>query len=403
MRYKWTLLAMLWGIVFFNYADRQALAAVIPLLRDAWHLSPVQEGMLGSAFAWTYGLSSPFAGRLVDRIRRRVALLGGFQIWSLVCVATAFAPGIRSLLALRAAEGLGETAYFPASVSLISDHHDERTRSRALGLHQTGVYVGTIGGTTVAALLALRFGWRSPFLVFGLAGILLGVILQFFIREPERRARDAQGSFGTALRAILKTPSAVALLLAFVCANAVAAVLLFWMPTYVHDHFKQNLAFAGFTASFFAQSGSFAGAIFGGWSADAATRRHRGGRMIVQGGALLLGLPFVVLAGATTSLGLVIVAFVGWGFFKGMYDANIFASMFDVTPPEIRGTVVGVMNMAGWLFGAGTAPVLIGYIAERTSLSTAISSAALVYGVAAALLFVAAARNRASHAAIAGS
>src|ERR1043165_8440498 len=186
MRYKWTLLAMLWGIVFFNHAGRQALAAVIPLLRDAWHLTPVQEGMLGSAFAWTYGLSSPFAGRLVDRIRRRVALLGGFQIWSAVCVATAFAPGARSLLALRAAEGLGETAYFPASVSLISDHHDERTRSRALGLHQTGVYVGTIGGTTVAALLAQRFGWRSPFLVFGVAGILLGVVLAFFIREPER-------------------------------------------------------------------------------------------------------------------------------------------------------------------------------------------------------------------------
>jgi MFS family permease len=397
MRYKWTLLAMLWGIVFFNYADRQALAAVIPLLRDAWHLTPVQEGMLGSAFAWTYGLSSPFAGRLVDRIRRRVALLGGFQIWSAVCVATAFAPGVRSLLALRAAEGLGETAYFPASVSLISDHHDERTRSRALGLHQTGVYVGTIGGTTVAALLAQRFGWRSPFLVFGIAGILLGVVLQFFIREPERRVRDERGNFGAALRTIFRTPSAIALLLAFVCANAVAAILLFWMPTYVHDHFRQNLAFAGFTASFFAQSGSFAGAIFGGWSADAATRRHRGGRMIVQGAALLLGLPFVILTGATTSLAVVIVAFVGWGFFKGMYDANIFASMFDVTPPEIRGTVVGVMNMAGWLFGAGTAPVLIGYIAERTSLSTAISSAAIVYGVAAVLLFVAAGRNRPSH------
>src|ERR1044071_6581121 len=387
MRYKWTLLAMLWGIVFFNYADRHALAAVIPLLREAWHRTPVQEGMLGSAFAWTYGLSSPFAGRLVDRIRRRVALLGGFQIWSAVCVATAFAPGIRSLLALRAAEGLGETAYFPASVSLISDHHDERTRSRALGLHQTGVYAGTIGGTTVAALLAQHYGWRSPFLVFGIAGIALGIVLHFFIREPERRARDEHASFATALKAILATPSAIALLLAFVCANAVAAVLLFWMPTYVHDHFKQNLAFAGFTASFFAQSGSFAGAIFGGWSADAATRRHRSGRMIVQGGALLLGLPFVVLT----------VAFLGWGFFKGMYDANIFASMFDVTPPEIRGTVVGVMNMAGWLFGAGTAPVLIGYLAERTALATAIFPAPPVYGVAAVLLFVAAARNRPSH------
>src|ERR1043165_7711930 len=121
----------------------------------------------------------PSRGRTACRRRSR----GGS---STACVAPAFVPGVRSLLALRAAEGLGETAYFPASVSLISDFHDERTRSRALGLHQTGVYVGTIGGTTVAALLAQRFGWRSPFLVFGVAGILLGVVLAFFIREPER-------------------------------------------------------------------------------------------------------------------------------------------------------------------------------------------------------------------------
>lgn len=390
MRYKWTLLAMLWGVVFFNYADRQALAAVIPLLRGEWHLTPVEEGMLGSAFAWTYGLCSPLAGRLVDRIRRRVALLGGFQIWSAICTATAFAPGLGSLLVLRAAEGLGETAYFPASVSLISDYHGESTRSRALGIHQTGVYVGTIGGTTLAALLAQRYGWRSPFLVFGLLGIALGVVLFTFIREPERRETATRERFLDVMRTIVATPAALALLLAFVCANAVAAILLFWMPTYVHDHFGQNLAFAGFTATFFAQAGSFAGAIAGGWGADVARRRASGGRMIVQAVALLLGIPFVVLTGATQSLAVAIVAFFGWGFFKGMYDANIFASMFDVTPAAIRGTVVGVMNMAGWLFGAGTAPVVIGYIAQKTSLATAISSAAVVYGAGAVCLFVAA-------------
>jgi len=394
MRYKWTLLAMLWCIVFFNYADRQALAAVIPLLRGTWHLTPVEEGMLGSAFAWTYGLCSPFAGRLVDRIRRRTALLGGFQIWSAVCTATAFAPGFGSLLALRAAEGLGETAYFPASVSLISDFHDQRTRSRALGLHQTGVYVGTIGGTTVAAFIAAHYGWRAPFLVFGVAGILLGIALQFLIREPPRRdASDTSVTMRAALTTILTTPSALALLLAFVCANAVAAVLLFWMPTYVHDHFKQNLVFAGFAASFFAQAGSFAGAIVGGWGADAARRRNPRGRMLVQAAALVLGMPFVIATGATQSLQIAMIAFVGWGFFKGMYDANIFASMFDVTPVEIRGTVVGAMNLAGWLFGAGTAPVLIGVIAQRTSLSVAISSAAAIYGLGAVFLFIAATRR----------
>ncbi|HYM60838.1 MAG TPA: MFS transporter [Thermoanaerobaculia bacterium] len=391
-RYKWYVVAMLWGIVFFNYADRQALSAVLPLLRGEMHLSPVQEGLLGSAFAWTYGLCSPLAGAIVDRIRRRTAVLAGLNIWSAICAVTAFGPGFNSLLALRAAEGLGETAYFPASVSLISEHHDQRTRSRALGLHQTGVYIGTVGGTTVAAMIALRFGWRSSFLIFGTLGLLLGLVLHFFLREPERREREgtAQGSLPEALKTIVTTPTALALLLAFICANAVAAVLLFWMPTYVHDHFHQNLTFAGFTASFFAQFGSIAGAIAGGYGADLARRRTPRGRILTQMIGLALGAPFVILAGASQSLTIVIAAFFGWGFFKGMYDANIFASMFEVTRPAIRGSVVGIMNLAAWLLGAGSAPVIIGYIAERASLGYAISSAAMVYLAGSMLLAVAA-------------
>ena len=116
--------------------------------------------------------------------------------------------------------------------------------------------------------------------------------------------------------------------------------------------------------------------------------------MFVQAFGLASGVPFVILSGTTHSLTTVLFAFFGWGLFKGMYEASIFASMFDVTRPAIRGSVVGVMNMAAWLFGAGTAPVIIGYIAEQTSLGTAIASAAVVYVVAVVLLLLAAMRNR---------
>jgi len=396
--YKWWVVAMLWTIVFFNYADRQALSAVIPLIRGELHLSPHEEGIIGAAFAWVYGLCSPFAGRLVDRIRRRTAILGGLQIWSVICAATAFAPGFGSLVAFRAAEGLGETTYFPGSVSLISDYHDQRTRSRALGFHQTGVYAGVVGGTTIAAVIGQHYGWRVPFVVFGGMGMLLAVVLFFVLKEPaqreKRRPADDSMSLLAVVREIVVTPSAMYLLLAFVCANAVASVLLFWLPTYVHDRFHQTLAFSGLSASFFAQFGSFAGAVIGGYGADIANLRTRSGRIFVQAFGLLCGVPFVALAGLTHSLSIVLVAFFGWGLFKGMYEASIFASMFDVTRPAIRGSVVGLMNMAGWLFGAGTAPVIIGYIAEQTSLGTAIASAALVYVVAGALLIAAAVRNR---------
>jgi MFS family permease len=245
MPYKWRVVAMLWWISFFNYADRQAIFSVFPLLEREMHLTTVQLGLLGSGFAWVYGLGAPFAGLVVDRVRRKTAILGGLHAWSLICMATVLSRNFRQLFLFRAAEGLGETFYFPASTSLISDYHSGDTRSRALGLHQTAVYMGTIGGA-----------------------------------------------------------------------------------------------------------------------------------------------PFVIICGLTTSVGILIVALTLWGFFKGLYDANIFASVFDVVPPAARGRAAGFMNMIGWLAGGGSAPLVIGLVASRSSLGVAMALASVVY-IAAGLLLVA--------------
>ena len=123
-------------------ADRQAIFSVFPLLEREMHLTPVQLGLLGSGFAWVYGLGAPFAGMLVDRVRRKTVILGGLQAWSLICMATVLSRNFRHLFLFRAAEGLGETFYFPASTSMISDYHGSRTRSRALGLHQRRIRDG---------------------------------------------------------------------------------------------------------------------------------------------------------------------------------------------------------------------------------------------------------------------
>src|SRR5688572_11891713 len=126
---------MLWCISFFNYADRQAIFSVFPLLEKEMHLTSVQLGLLGSSFAWMYGLSAPFAGAIVDRVRRVSAILFGLHAWSLICMATALSRTFGHLFFFRAAEGLGETVYFPASMSLLGDYHGKETRSRAMGLH----------------------------------------------------------------------------------------------------------------------------------------------------------------------------------------------------------------------------------------------------------------------------
>ena len=394
---------MLWWISFFNYADRQAIFSVFSLLRYEMCLSKVELGLLGSSFAWVYGLGAPIAGMVVDRIRRKTAILGGLHVWSGICVATAFSRTFRHLLFFRAAEGLGETFYYPASVSMVSDYHGPRTRSRALGIHQTSVYVGTIAGGFFAGLIGEHFGWRWSFILFGELGILLGLILDRFLHEPRRGAADAiqqdvsspasaqpRLGFWAAWPIIWRTPTVLLLMLAFMCANFVAMVLLSWMPSYLEEKFHLSLSMAGLTATLFAQTASMIGSPLGGWLADVWRRRSLGGRMLVQALAMFAGAPFVVLCGQTQSVGWLILALSAWGLCKGLYDANIFASAFDVIPAEIRGATAGLMNMLGWLGGGASAPLVIGLLAESYGLGLAISSAALVYIVAGILLLVAA-------------
>ena len=211
--YKWHVVAMLWCISFFNYADRQAIFSVFPLLEREMQLTSVQLGLLGSAFAWVYGLGAPFAGWIVDRVKRRSAILGGLYAWSAICIATIFSWDFKHLLFWRAAEGLGETFYYPASMSLVSDYHDSRTRSRAMGLHQTSVYIGTIGGGFFAGLIGQYYGWRLSFIVFGGLGILLGLVLQRHLVEPPRGAADlaeagGHGHAGRRTAALRRVPAA---------------------------------------------------------------------------------------------------------------------------------------------------------------------------------------------------
>jgi MFS family permease len=404
--YRWYVVGMLWCISFFNYADRQAIFSVFPLLqKEPFFLTETERGMLASAFAVVYGLTAPLAGGIVDRVRRRTAILGGLQAWSIICAATALSTKFWHLLAFRAAEGLGETFYYPASMSLLSDYHGRETRSRALGLHQTSVYAGTIAGGFFAGLISEYYGWRSSFIVFGALGMLLGVALHVFLIEPVRGAseeapRPALSQAGPfsgkqTMLLILSRPVVLCLMLAFVCANAGALVLLSWMPQFLHDRFEFGLAVAGLNATLYPQLASVLGAVIGGWLADRWRRRSSAGRILAQVAGSACVAPFVLLCSFGQSLTLVLAGLAGWGLFKGVYDANIFASVFDFVEPHHRGSVAGFMNMFGWL-GAALAPVTVGVISEHYGLATGIGWCAVAYIAATAFLLVAASLGRRS-------
>jgi MFS family permease len=395
--YKWVVIGMLWFVCFLNYADRQAIFSVFPLLKGQMHLSDVQLGIVGSSFMWMYALFGPFAGSLCDRFPRKTIILCALIFWSGVTAATALAQSYPELVLCRALGGLGEAFYFPAAMSLISDYHGLKTRSRAMSLHQSSVYAGSIAGGAVSGFMGQYHGWRSSFYLFGAAGIMVGVVMWGFLREPIRGMSDAMqmeaapdphsgGSIVEGLREVFQNRMVMLLVVVFVAANFVAVVFLTWMPTFLYRKFHMSLSMAGLNGTAYLQIASVLGVLVGGVLADALRRKRADGRLLTQAVGLLCGVPFLFLTGWTISIPLLLIAMAGFGFFKGLYDANIFAGLYDVVPVHRRGSAAGVLNSLGWL-GGGFAPVLIALAAARFGLGVCISATAGIYLFIAVLMF----------------
>lgn len=378
---------MLWFVCLFNYADRQAIFSVFTVLEAEMGLSKVQQGIVGSSFMWVYAAALPFAGVVGDRLNRKWVILGGLIFWSLITVATGLATEYWHLVLFRALEGFGEAFYFPASMSLISDYHGPRTRSRAMALHQSSVYAGTVLGGTAAGYFADVASWRMGFYVFGALGCALAGVLVLTLREPPRRqSSETAAEPRRSLRGIFAHRIVLLLIVVFMGANFVAVTFLTWMPTFLKEQYNLSLTWSGLTATFWLQAASVVGVIGGGWLADRWAKRFRGGRMLVQALGLLFGAPLIFITGWTQQIGVLILAICGFGFFKGLYDANIWASLYDFVATEHRASALGFMNALGWLGGA-PAPILVGYAAGVIGLSGALCATSLIYLVVAALLF----------------
>lgn len=390
--YKWFVVGILWFVCFFNYADRQAIFSVFPLLKAEMNLSDVQLGIVASAFMWVYAGFGAIAGLIGDRFQRKTLIIGGLVFWSAVTIATALSTDYYHLVLFRALEGFGEAFYFPASMSLLSDYHGKDTRSKAMSFHQSSVYAGTIAGGTLSGYMGQYYGWRSSFYIFGGLGILLGVALLALLKEPVRGQSEGdeledgthvaldlkQGNIIGSIKDVFSKPMVWILVAVFVGANFVASIFLTWMPSFLYNKFQMSLSMAGLNATFYLQIASVLGVISGGFLADKLVRRYRGGRMMAQSIGLIFGVPFIFLTGWTLSVPVLILALVGFGYFKGLYDANIWASLHDVVRPERRATAVGFMNSIGWLGGA-IAPIAIAYASNQYGMSASISATSVLY------------------------
>jgi predicted MFS family arabinose efflux permease len=364
---EWQLIAFLWFAYLLNQADRQVVYTLFPALQKTLGLSDAVLGLTGALFLWVYGAFSPIAGILGDRLSRTALVVGSLLLWSLLTVLSGLAPNGMALLGCRGLLGVSESFFMPAAYGLMAAAHGVQTRSRAIAVFGTSQLVGVAIGGSVSAFIAEKFDWRVSFLLLGGIGMLFALPLsRFFQRMPEnfsridsRSAADLKSFFQ-----LLKIPTVQIVAFAIAVATFGLYLVYTWLTTFLYDKFHIGLARAGFEASVYPQIGTAAGLLIGGWLADRFNTRIAASRFWVILVALFCGAPCMFSLAWTGALPETRLAAIGVGFFAGFVAANQAAATFDVVPPELRSSAIGVLNLVG-AFVSGFAPFL-GGLARRT-------------------------------------
>jgi MFS family permease len=379
--WPWLLLVLLWGVALLNYLDRQVIFSIFPLLQSDLHASSVQLGLTGTLFLLTYGAMSPFAGVAADRFGQGRIIVASLIIWSAASFMAGHAHSMQTMLWTRAAMGLSEAFYIPAALGLLVKVHEERFRSLATGIHQTGCYAGIIAGGTIGGMAAHSYSWRSIFMVLGLVGVVYSVILYTVLRGHQTKG-DAATIRRVDFQRLMRSVSLRLYTLVFMAFSIATWMLYAWLPLYLYDHFHMSLIAAGFEATFWLQTTSFAGAFLGGIVSDRFGRRFPAARMIVQASGLALACPFLFVLSHTNSQAMVIVALISIGLGRGCFDANTAPILADMLTPELCSSAYGILNCAGCVI-AGLTTLLGGWMRENMSFPMvfAVAGLALLGGV----------------------
>ena len=283
-RYPWILVGLLWVVALLNYLDRQMLATMKPSMQiDIQELqSATNFGYLMAVFLWIYGLVSPFAGVVADRVNRKWLITISLFIWSGVTMAMGYAKTFDQLYWLRALMGVSEALYIPAGLALIAEHHTDKTRSLAVGIHMTGLYLGqALGG--FGATIAARFSWNQTFWIFGLIGMVYSLVLIVFLKEDKRPAvsvpAGTKPSVFSGFRILLTNLSFWVILLYFTIPSLPGWAVKNWLPTLFSQNLNIDMSLAGPLSTITTAGSSLIGVLLGGWISDQWLQRNLRGRI----------------------------------------------------------------------------------------------------------------------------
>jgi MFS family permease len=368
LRYAWFVVALLFPVALLNYLDRQMLATMkASMVGDIPTIANKADwGLVLGCFKWTYALLSPFAGYVADRLGRRYVIVASLFVWSAVTWWTGHVTTFHELMTARALMGISEAFYIPAALALIADFHPSATRSRAVGVHQTGIYLGQIlGGFAGYAADSADHGWRWAFTTCGMIGIIYALPLLALLRNPERPAVTAaevseRAEKGGVWRGLLTNRNFILLVLYFTLPAIAGWVVRDWMPEILREKFSLGQGKAGMSAILYVQLASLVGVVLGGTLADRWMHTTSRGRIYASAIGMVLFLPALFSVGNAGTLTVAIIGLIIFGLGWGFFDCNNMPILCQITRPELRATGYGIMNLVSiscggfgdWAFGA---------------------------------------------------
>ncbi len=360
--YPWIVVGLLWVVALLNYMDRQMLST----MKDAMMVDIVELesaanfGRLMAVFLWIYGFMSPVAGMVADRINRKWLIVGSLFVWSFVTLMMGYCTSFNQVYVLRALMGVSEALYIPAGLSLITDYHQEKTRSLAVGIHMTGLYVGqALGG--FGATIAHTYSWETTFHWFGIVGIAYSVVLILFLRDKKDHAvkpianKPTENPIAGAFKGLGMLFTNIAfwiILLYFATPSLPGWATKNWLPTLFAENLSIDMSQAGPMSTFTIAISSFIGVIVGGILSDRWVQKNIRGRIYTGAIGLALTIPSLVFLGFGHNLVTIIGGGLCFGLGYGIFDANNMPILCQFVSPRYRATAYGIMNMTGVFAGA---------------------------------------------------
>jgi MFS transporter, Spinster family, sphingosine-1-phosphate transporter len=382
-----TALIVLTALNLLNYADRNVLFAVQPLVQDEFHLNKTQIGYLTSAFLGFYTIAAPFVGPLADRYSRKLIIALGGIFWSGLTLLTAVTHTYTELLIRHTLVGVGEATFVTIAPTFVADLFEENKRGRILGIFYLALPVGSAAGYLLGGYLAPHYGWRFPFYIASAPGFLLA-LGSMFLTEPERGQFDTLKETperGTIL-GLARNPAFITSTLGMAAMTFSLGGIQVWMPQFLYSERHYTLEKANLMFGIIIVVDGILSALLGGWLGDYLLPRMKSSYYFISALGMLLGIPVMIVA--LFSTGPMMVPAIGVAaFFLLLNTAPLNAAVINSVGAHIRATALAVNIFIIHFLGDMPSPTMMGWVADRRSLQAAFILPIIAMGISSAILF----------------